>query len=473
MLTLYNSLTRSKEEFTPLNPPHVSLYTCGPTVYAYQHIGNWRTFVFEDILRRTLEKNKYKVKHVMNATDVGHLSGDNLGDADAGEDKMEKGAKREGKNVWDIAQFYLNDFVQTREWLNILPPTKFVRATEFIQEQIALIQKLLDKDLAYETETGVFFSVDSYPEYGKLSGQKLVDKRVASREEIRRDKSKKNPADFALWFRSVGKFADHQMHWPAPWGEGFPGWHIECSAMAMSLLGETIDIHTGGVDHVAIHHTNEIAQSEGATGKPFAKYWMHGEFLMVDGGRMGKSLGNAYTLHDIKGKGFELLALRYLYLGAHYRDKLNFTWESLEAAQTALKRLYVTLSKTNGSIEDSSPKAQNNTKGFKEAFLTAINNDLNTPQALAVTWEAVKSDLPNEAKRSLLQDFDEVLGLGLGTETETETETPREVQELVSKREEARKEKNFAKADQVRQRLENLGYTVKDTKSGPQVVPKD
>ncbi|TSC89356.1 MAG: cysteinyl-tRNA synthetase [Microgenomates group bacterium Gr01-1014_5] len=471
MITLYNSLTRSKEEFTPINPPHVSLYTCGPTVYDYQHIGNWRTFVFEDILRRTLEKNNYKVNHVMNATDVGHLSGDNLGDADTGEDKMEKGAKREKKNVWDVAQFYLDDFVQTREWLNILPPAKFVRATEFIQEQIALIQKLLDKDLAYETETGVFFSVDSYPEYGKLSGQKLVDKRVASREEVEEDKLKKNPADFALWFKTVGKFADHQMRWPAPWGEGFPGWHIECSAMAMSLLGEQIDIHTGGVDHVAIHHTNEIAQSEGATGKPFAKYWMHGEFLMVDGGRMGKSLGNAYTLHDIKGKGFDLLALRYLYLGAHYRDKLNFTWDSLEAAQTALVRLrnqFIAHSEQRIGVEATSDTG----KMYLQKFMDAINNDLNTPQALAVVWEAVKSDLPQEAKRSLLLGFDKVLGLGLETEIVTEAETSQEVQELVSAREEARREGDFAKADQVRQRLENLGYTVKDTKSGPLVVPK-
>ena len=471
MITLYNSLTRSKEEFIPLNPPNVSLYTCGPTVYDYQHIGNWRTFVFEDILRRTLEKNNYKVNHVMNATDVGHLSGDNLGDADTGEDKMEKGAKREKKNVWDVAQFYLDDFVQTREWLNILPPTKFVRATEFIQEQIALIQKLLDKDLAYETETGVFFSVDSYPEYGKLSGQKLVDKRVASREEVEEDKLKKNPADFALWFKTVGKFADHQMRWPAPWGEGFPGWHIECSAMAMSLLGEQIDIHTGGVDHVAIHHTNEIAQSEGATGKPFAKYWMHGEFLMVDGGRMGKSLGNAYTLHDIKGKGFDLLALRYLYLGAHYRDKLNFTWDSLEAAQTALERLrnQLTAHSEQRTGAEVTPDAG---KTYSQKFMDAINNDLNTPQALAVAWEAVKSDLPHEAKRSLLLGFDEVLGLNL-TASENETEVGQEVQGLVDKRETARKEGDYIRADRVRAQLENLGYTVKDTKSGPQVVPKN
>lgn len=468
MLKLYNSLTKNKQEFKPLNPPRVTLYTCGPTVYDYQHIGNWRTFVFEDVLRRTLEMNNYKVEHVMNATDVGHLSGDNLGDADSGEDRMEKGAKREGKTVWDVAQFYLDDFIETRDWLNIRPPAKFVRATDFINEQIKLVERLTEKDLAYETETGVFFDVAKFPDYGKLTGQKLIDKRAASREEVEKDESKKNPQDFALWLKTVGKFANHQMHWKSPWGEGFPGWHIECSAMAMSLLGETIDIHTGGVDHIAIHHTNEIAQSEGATGLEFAKFWLHGEFLTVDGGRMGKSLGNAYTLQDIKNKGYDLLSLRYLFLVAHYRDKLNFTWESLKGAQVALVRLKAQMSNFKNESRDSlSQEKEKKIDIFQQKFRDFIDDDLNTPQALALVWEVVKSNIPAIDKYDLLLSFDEVLGLGLGVSSESSVpRVPREVKKLVEEREEARKNRDFTKADRLRDEIIKKGYTLEDTPDG-------
>lgn len=460
-LQLFNTLTRSIGDFAPLHPPQVSLYTCGPTVYDYQHIGNWRTFVFEDILRRVLELNKFRVTHVMNATDVGHLSGDNLGDADLGEDRIEKGAQREGKTVWEVAQFYLDDFIQTRGWLNILPPTHFIRATDYIKEQIELAQRLLEKGLAYETKTGIFFEVEKFPEYGKLSGQKLVDKRVATRKEVEKDQSKKSPHDFALWFKTVGKFAKHQMRWGSPWGEGFPGWHIECSAMAMALLGETIDIHTGGVDHIAIHHTNEIAQSEGATGREFARYWLHGEFLTVAGGRMGKSLGNAYSLHDIQNKGFDPLVLRYLYLTAHYRDKLNFTWESLESAQNALHNLRELVRGWEG------PKI--GCAEYEARFKEILDHDLNMPQALAVAWEMVKSDYPSSAKAQSLLMMDTILGLGLDEYIGKRIKVPEQVIKLVGEREKARKEGDFPKSDQLRCQINKLGFEVEDTPKGPKV----
>lgn len=470
MLKLYNSLTRKKEIFEPLNPPNVNLYTCGPTVYDYQHIGNWRTFLFEDTLRRVLELNGYKVNHVMNATDVGHLSGDNLGDADTGVDRMEKGAKREGKSVWDVAKFYLDDFVKTRDWLNILPPTHFVRATDYVKEQIKLVQKLIEKGFAYETETGIFFDVTKFPDYGELGGQKLIDKRTAFREEVEEDKFKRNPQDFALWFKTVGKFASHEMRWVSPWGEGFPGWHIECSAMAMSILGETIDIHTGGVDHIAIHHTNEIAQSEGATGKSFSKYWLHGEFLIVDGGRMGKSLGNAYTLHDIKEKKIDLLALRYLFLTASYRDQLNFTWDSLEGAQTALERLKKHFQTWACEKENDTVKKNDEIfSDFKNKFTAALNDNLNTAKVIALVWDIVKADLTAQEKFDLVQKFDQVLGLDLRKVSQV-AQIPQVVEKLVQERDEARNEKNFVKADKFRKEIENLGYTLKDTDKGTKLT---
>ncbi len=472
MLKFYNTLIRQIEEFVPLEPGKVSMYSCGPTVYDYPQIGNWRTFVLSDVLRRTLEYNHYQVNLVMNATDVGHLSGDNLGDADVGEDRLEKGAKREGKTVWEIAQIYLTDFVQTREWLNILPPSQFVRATEHIEEQIELVKKLVDKALAYQTETGVFFDVSKFPDYGKLGGQKLIDKRTAAREEVAEDKTKKHPQDFALWFKRVGKFADHQMHWDSPWGEGFPGWHIECSAMSMKYLGETFDIHTGGVDHIAIHHTNEIAQSEGATGKQFVKYWVHGEFLTVGGGRMGKSLGNAYTLHDIKEKGFDPLALRYFYFSAHYRQVLNFTWEALTGAQNALERLQKKIVDMRNSLASQGDALEMASGQYEEEFLEALNDDLNMPKALAVVWKLVE-DKKMPAKEALesLYRMDLVLGLDLkSTKYEVRSEkVPIEIEELLKQREKLRGEKKFAEADKMREEIEKMGYTVLDTAQGQKV----
>jgi cysteinyl-tRNA synthetase len=472
-LYLTNTLTHKKEKFEPLNSPHVGMYTCGPTVYFYPQIGNWRTFFFEDILKRVLVFNGFKVTHVMNITDVGHLTGDNLGDADLGEDRMEKAAKKEGKTAWDIAEFYIKDFIESRSKLNILPPNYFVRATDTIKEQIDLIKKLEEKSLTYITSMGVYFDVGRFPSYGKLGGQKMIDKRVATREELKEDPDKKNPFDFALW--KFSKPEDkRQMEWDSPWGRGFPGWHIECSAMSMMYLGESLDIHTGGIDHIAIHHTNEIAQSEGATGKPFAKYWLHGEFLKVDGGRMGKSLGNAYTLHDIEDKGFDPLALRYLYLNAYYRDTLNFTWDSLTAASIALNKLreQVIAARTQNERTVLSNEKNKKVEDYSKRFTESINDDLNTSKALAVVWEAVKSNIPSEDKYDLLMLFDEVLGLKLSESVIKQIEIPDEIKKLVKAREEARNGVNYTKADEIRQEIENKGYLVKDTPSGTQIVEK-
>ncbi len=452
-MQIYNTLSRKIEEFIPLSPPKVGMYACGPTVYDYPHIGNWRTFVFDDLVRRVLEYNGFQVTEVMNATDVGHLTGDNLGVADEGEDRMEKAAKREKKDIWEVAKFYIDDFVAGQGLLNIEAPTIFVRATDHIADQIALIAKLVDKDLAYETATGVFFDVTKFPDYGKLGGQKLVDKRAATREELVEDKTKHHPADFALW--KFSKPEDkRQMEWDSPWGKGFPGWHVECSAMSMKYLGESFDTHTGGVDHIAIHHTNEIAQSEGVTGKPFVKYWLHGEFLAVDGGRMGKSLGNAYTLHDVVEKSFEPLALRYFYLTAHYRTVLNFTWEALENASNSLSRL------RRKAVNLGTP-GQIGCAQYEGDFLEALNDDLNLPQALAVAWKLVDDEtMPSGARKASLLRMDKVLGLSL--DKAVVTEIPEQVKKMLVRREELRKAGQFSQADKVREEILKMGYTVED-----------
>lgn len=465
-----NTLSRKVEKFEPIDPPKVGLYTCGPTVYDYPHIGNWRAFVFGDILKRTLEFNGYQVRHVMNITDVGHLTGDNVGNADLGEDRMEKAAKRENKTAWDIAEFYIDDFVKTRSWLNILPPDVLPRATDHISEQIDLIKRLEEKGLTYRTKLGVYFDVAKFPDYGKLGGQKLVDKRVATRDELKEDADKRNPFDFALWkFSLPGE--KRQMEWESPWGVGYPGWHIECSAMSMKYLGETLDIHTGGVDHIAIHHTNEIAQSEGATGKLFSKYWMHSEFLTVDGGRMGKSLGNAYTIHDVTKKGFDPLSLRYFYLGAHYRTVLNFTWEGLDGAQNALNKLRVKFLEAMQEV-GTGTKIDND---YLPQFTEAINEDLNTPKALAVVWKTIEDKtLAPKIKYDLLLKFDQVLGLGLGqiTINNQQVEIPEAVQKLLDTRNALRAEKKFKEADAAREEIEKMGYTIVDSTEGSRVVPK-
>ena len=396
-MKIYNTLSRSVEEFEPINPPSVGLYSCGPTVYDYQHIGHMRRYVEDDILIRVLKSNSFYVKHVMNITDVGHLTSD----ADTGEDKMEKGAKRLGMSVWDIAKKFEMQFKDSCLALNVSLPKDLMHATDYIEEEIELIQRLEKKGFTYKTTDGIYFDTSKFSDYFKLSRQNPETLRAGVRVALGK---KKNISDFALWKFSP-KEEKRQMEWKSPWGIGFPGWHIECSAMSMKALGESLDIHTGGVDHINIHHTNEIAQAEAATGKPFVKYFIHHAFLAVEGQKMSKSLGNTYTVKDVIEKGFDPMALRYLYLQTHYRQEMNFTWEALQASQTALKRL----KKTVSSYDE--PKI--GCAELEAKFQDAINNDLNMPRALAVVWETISSDYPSSAKKQSILLFDGVLGLGL------------------------------------------------------------
>lgn len=472
-MRLYNSLTRQIEEFVPLKKGKVGMYTCGPTVYFYSHIGHGRKYVYDDILRRLLTSKNFKVTHVQNITDVGHLTGENEGDADLGEDKMEKGARLAGKTVWEVADTYTQAFFVDMDKLNILRPDISCKATDHIAEQIELVKKLVEKGFAYDTPEAVYFDISKFPRYGMLFGQNLSDKQVAVREEVETGKFKKHPADFALWFKRVGRFVDHTMHWDSPWGDGFPGWHIECSAMSMKYLGETFDIHTGGEDHLPIHHPNEIAQAEAATGKPLAKYWVHHGFLMVDGTKMSKSLGNVFRVEDVVQKGFSPLALRYFYLTAQHRTPQNFTWSALAAAQSAYDKLvgFVRqVDKTEASRSSLSKEKLKKLDGLRAAFWGAMDNDLNTPQALAVVWELVKSNIPDRDKLELLLDFDQVLGLNLAKVDEIKV--PDEVKQLGANREQLRKDGQFVKADEVRLQIEKMGYLINDSASGPTFTKK-
>jgi len=462
MLKIYNTFTRKKEIFRPIRDKKVGLYTCGPTVYDYAHIGNLRTYIFEDVLRRTLEYNDYKVKHVMNITDVGHLTSD----ADLGEDKMERGAKREGKSVWNIAKFYTANFLKDIQQLNIKRASLLIPATKTIADQIALIKKLFKKGFAYETIQTIYFDVLKFKNYTKLSKQKLNQKIVGGRQEVVTDPQKHHPYDFALWFKLVGRFKNHIMRWPSPWGWGFPGWHIECSAISTKYLGQPFDIHTGGVDHINVHHTNEIAQSEAATGKKSVNYWVHGEHLLVNNQKMAKSLNNFYTLRDIKNKHFNPVAFRYLVLTSHYRSKLNFSWQALEAAQNALNNL------TNDLQLAINKRARAGDKrliiNYKKAFLTAINDDLNTPKALSVVWRLIKDNqLSDKAKKQLLLRFDDVLGLDIAKIKPFKT--PPKIRNLADQREKLRINKQFIQADALRKKIEELGYKIEDTPFGPRV----
>ncbi len=455
-MRIYNTLSRSIEEFKPLNPPNVSLYTCGPTVYDYSHIGHMRAYVVNDILRRTLTYLNFKVNHVMNITDVGHLTGDD----DTGEDKLEKGAKKSKKTVWDVVKFYTDHFFLTMDSLNILRANTICPATAHIPEMIAMITKLLEKNYAYETDEAIYFNVLKFKNYGKLSGQSLKEKLKGVREDLYIDPKKRNEADFSLWFKRIGRFADHTMFWNSPWGDGFPGWHIECSAMASKYLGETIDIHTGGIDHIPVHHENEIAQSEGANGKPFVKYWLHYNFLMVDHKKMSKSLGNFYTIEDITKRNFDPLAIRYLFLQTHYRQQMNFTWESATGAAEGLTKLKNIIKNLNNNQNNNKQTDQKLFDTYKKEFTQAIGNDLQTSQALAVLWQVLRSSLSSQEKLNLVLDFDQVLGLKLNEETKNLI--PAEIINLAKKRLEFRKAKDFTSADVLRKQIKQKGYLVED-----------
>jgi len=450
-------MSRQVHDFTPIDPNRVTMYACGPTVYDYSSIGNLSKYIGDDLLRRVLEANGYTVEHVMNITDVGHLESD----ADEGEDKLEKGAKAQGRTVWEVAKFFEEYHFKSSDALNIWRPSIVARATEHVQEMVKLIQRLEEKGFTYRSDSAIYFDTSKFPSYTKLSRQKLAEKETGARVEVVVDQQKKNPADFVLWFFTVGHFANHTMRWNSPWGEGFPGWHIECSAMSMLYLGNTLDIHTGGIDHIPVHHTNEIAQSEAATGEEFVRFWVHHRFILVEGEKMSKSKKNVYTIDDLVAKGFDPLALRYLFMTAHYRDPINFTWNSLEGAQNALSSL------REASREWDKPNS--NTSIYYQKFLEAASNDLNTPQAIATMWEMVKSNEPPIQKAADLLAMDKILGLGLNEYIGQKTEVPTEVQELVEKRERARGSKDFAESDRLRHEIKKLGFDVQDTSTGPRL----
>lgn len=472
-LHFYNTLTRQREQFVPINPEKVTLYTCGPTVYDYAHIGNLRAYTFADTLKRALVFMGYKVFHVMNTTDVGQLDSD----ADLGEDKIMIGVRRaaergEKVTVWDIAHLYTEKFIEDRDSMNILPPNKLAPATEHVPQMIELIKKLEAKGFAYRTSKAVYFDVTKFPNYTKLSGQKLENLLEGVREEVVVDSEKRNPMDFRLWQLDQ---PNHAMLWDSPWGKGFPGWHVECSAMAMTYLGNHIDIHTGGVDHIPVHHTNEIAQSEAATGEKFVNYWLHNEFIRVDNVKMSKSKNNFYSMKDIVEKGFSPLDLRYLYLEAHYRFPQNFTWEALEGARSARKNLVEQMS-IFLTLNDGKEPEDVSKNEYREKFATFLADDLNIPGALSVVWEVVKSpELSVGTKVALLAAFDTVLGLKLSEaptlRTSFSTEEIEEIQKIVNDRESAKKEKDWARADELRNRLTEKKVRVVDTKEGVVVVP--
>lgn len=456
-MKLYSTLTRKIEEFKPAKDNTVSLYSCGPTVYDYPHIGNWRSFVFVDTLRRTLELNGYSVKHVMNITDVGHLTSD----ADEGRDKLEAGAEREGKSVWDVAKHYTDSFIRGVGALNILQPNSYkgpigpyARATDFIEEQVNIIMLLLEKNLAYRTEQAIYFDAAKLPSYGELTGQKLEEKEVGARDDVVTDASKRHPHDFALWFFTVGRFADHQMRWPSPWGEGFPGWHLECSAIVHATLGDPVDIHTGGVDHIGTHHPNEMAQTEAAFGHKLANFWLHNEFVLVDGQKMAKSLGNFITLDDIIKKGYNPLALRLLFLQAHYRSQINFSWENLDAAQNRLNNLYAW-----ADLVHQHDTVNQTMSSSAQDYVREVSDDLRTHNVLML----IEANADKAPQPDLLEKAEGILGLSLVSRPDISNGQ----KALIAEREKAREAKDWVKADELRDSLRKQDIEINDTPHGP------
>ena len=448
----YNTMTHKKEEFIPIDDKEVRIYSCGPTVYKDATIGNMRTNIFQDNLRRTLEYNGYKVKQAMNITDVGHL----VSDGDEGEDKMIKSAKQEGKTPLEIANHYTKLFFRDLERLNIELPEIICKATDNIQDMIKAVEKLVEKGYAYETSTAIYFDVSKLDKYPVLSNLDVENQKAGARVEV--DTEKRNPHDFAVWIKAP---ENHLMKWDSPWGPSYPGWHIECSVMSQKFLGEVFDIHTGGIDLIPTHHENEIAQSKGMCGKVPAHYWMHGEFLLINGGKMSKSLGNVYLLQDIVDRGYDPLVYKLFCYSIQYRKKLNFTWEGMDSAKISLDRLRDAYQKQligNDEIDDSEiEKYRNN---FKEA----INDDLNMPVAMSVVWEVAKSSKKSKKLADLLKEFDKVLGINI--DYVQNEEVPEDIKELLSKRQEARENKNWEESDKLRDLIKEKGYIVKDSKDG-------
>ncbi|WP_428057599.1 cysteine--tRNA ligase [Candidatus Avelusimicrobium alvi] len=466
MMHLYNSASRHKDEFKPLHAEQVTMYCCGPTVYNYAHIGNLRTYIFEDLLARTLRLH-YPLKHVMNVTDVGHL----VSDADDGEDKMELGSAREGKSAWDIAKFYEAKFWADYDALHCTRPSVVSRATEHIKEMIALVKTLEEKGYTYRTSDGIYYDTSKFDRYDALVGHARISG-LQGGARVEMSDEKRNPTDFALWKFSP-KDKKRQMEWDSPWGVGFPGWHIECSAMAMKYLGHTLDIHCGGIDHVTIHHTNEIAQSEAATGEKYVNYWVHGEFLILRSGKMSKSGGTFVTLDVLKEKGYEPLAYRYLCLGAHYRTQLEFSYESMDSASKSLKNLRALAQQAQEAAGGAAQDTEN-ARAWKDKFTAAMEDDLNAPKALAVTWEAVRSaELSAGEKLAFLQFADSILSLDLFKQSApARQELPAEVEKLLAERAQARAAKDWKKSDELRDAIARAGYIVKDTPKGQQAEKK-
>lgn len=463
MLRIYNTLTRQKEEFKPLKEGKVTMYSCGPTVYSYAHIGNLRTYIFMDIFRRTLKYDGYKLKGVMNITDVGHL----LSDGDEGEDKMAKAAREQKKTPWEIAEFYTNYFFEDFKKLNIGKPEVISKATDHIQEMIKDVQTLIDKGYAYEIDDGIYYDISKFPEYGKLSRLSLEDQQAGARVEV--NSQKRHPADFAVWKKADPQ---HIMQWESPWGMGYPGWHIECSTMSRKYLGSHFDIHTGGVDAIPVHHENEIAQNEALEDGKTVNYWVHSEFMLVDNGKMSKSLGNVYRIDQLEEKGYCALDYRYFCLNAHYRKKLNFTFEGMDGAKTSYARLLNVLyqHKVGQNAADENKLAE-----YKRQFDEAINDDLNIPLALGVVWTMIKEP-KSKAVYDLALEFDKVLGLSLDKAKPSETQEeqiPEDIRVIAEERYQAKKNRDFAKADELRNKLSELGYTVADSKDGYTVTSKN
>ena len=453
---LYNTLTKRKEKFEPKEKGKVYMYSCGPTVYKDATIGNMRTNLFQDVLRRMFKYNGYKLMHVMNITDVGHL----VSDGDEGEDKMVKSAKEMHKSPAEIAKHYTELFFKDLDRLNIERPEIICKATEYIPEMIEYVKKLVENGYAYETSTAIYFDVSKLDEYGVLSGANLNEQKAGVRIEL--DQEKKNPYDFALWIKAP---ENHLMKWESPWGVGYPGWHIECSAMSNKYLGETFDIHTGGIDLIPTHHENEIAQCKGVFGKNPARYWIHGEYLLIDGGKMSKSLGNVYLLDDIVNRGYDPLVYRLFTYSSSYRNKLNFTWDVIDANSKSLAKLREGYQKHLNGEEDVQDSVITE---MEEKFHKAINDDLNMTLAMSIVWDVIKYPTKSKKMAKLLDKFDTVLALDLNKPLKEEI--PEEIITLAEKREEARKNKNWEESDRIRDEIKSKGYTIKDTKIGYEIV---
>lgn len=460
-MKLYNTAKKKKEEFKPLKEGEIGVYSCGPTVYWNQHIGHMYAYVQWDTMVKFLRHQGFKVKWVMNITDVGHMTGDNLGDADTGEDKMERGAKREGKTVWQIAEKYIKQFTKSMDLLNVTRPDVMSRATEHIEEQISLIKKIEANGFTYKTKTGLVFDTGKFKDYAKFAKLDLKKQRAGARVEI--DEEKKSPEDFLLW---VTNKPNHIMQWDSPWGRGFPGWHIECTAMGTKYLGDKFDIHTGGLEHIPVHHTNEIAQVFGAFKDSAVNYWLHNAWLTLKGEKMSKSLGNMVTVQDLVKKGYDPMHFRYLVLTSHYKKGLVFSFDALDGARVAYEKLVVLMrawrERGRSTLSEEKIEKINN---FREEFVKKANDDLNFPEALAVLWKAAKSNIPNTDKLDLVLEFDQVLGLRLNERSFRE-EIPAKVQKLIKKREKLREENKFEESDKIREKISELGYATEDSKEG-------